>query len=92
IAPLLKGQEELVKMLETYDDVFWGESYRMMGNKIGLDALRQDDIKLFTDLEKTLRIIQPDMTMFYQLLIDLPSDVNNKEDVVDHFNEAFYEQ
>ncbi|HVE60668.1 MAG TPA: protein adenylyltransferase SelO family protein, partial [Chitinophagaceae bacterium] len=92
IAPLLKGQEELVKMLETYDDVFWSEHYRMMGNKIGLDAIRQDDIKLFNDLEKTLRIIQPDMTIFYQLLIDLPSDVNSKEDVVDHFNEAFYEQ
>jgi len=92
IAPLLKNQEELVKMLETHDDVFWSEYYRMMGNKIGLDRVRQDDIKLFNDLEKTLRIIQPDMTIFYQLLIDLPLDVNNKEDVVDHFNDAFYEQ
>jgi uncharacterized protein YdiU (UPF0061 family) len=92
IAPLLKDQEDLVKMLETCDDVFWSEYYRMMSNKIGLDRVRQDDIKLFNDLEKTLRIIQPDMTIFYQLLIDLPLDVNNKENVVDHFNDAFYEQ
>jgi uncharacterized protein YdiU (UPF0061 family) len=92
IAPLLKDQEELVTMLETYDDVFWSEFYLMMGNKLGLDAVRQDDIKLFNDLEKTLRIIQPDMTIFYQFLIDLPLDVNNKEAVVDHFDDAFYEQ
>jgi uncharacterized protein YdiU (UPF0061 family) len=64
----------------------------MMANKIGLDAIREDDIKFFNDLEKTLRIIQPDMTIFYQLLIDLPLGVNSKEDVVDHFNDAFYEQ
>jgi uncharacterized protein YdiU (UPF0061 family) len=92
IAPLLKDQQELLKALETYDDVYWTEYYLMMGNKIGLDRVRQDDITLFTELEKTLRMIQPDMTIFYQLLIDLPLDVNNKEDVVDHFNDAFYEQ
>jgi uncharacterized protein YdiU (UPF0061 family) len=92
IAPLLKGQEELVKVLETYDDIFWSEYYTMLANKLGLDAVRQDDIKLFNDLEKTLRIIQPDMTIFYQLLIDLPLDANNKGDLMDHFNDAFYEQ
>lgn len=92
IAPLLKDTEELIKALNTYDDVF-SESYNlMMANKIGLDAITDDDIKLLSNLEKTFRIVQPDMTIFYQLLADLSLNIDNKENVINHFDDAFYEQ
>ncbi len=90
ILPLLQEKEELVKVLETYDDFFWSEYYKMMGNKIGLDSLREEDITLLQELEKMLRVIQPDMTMFFQLLIDLPLEMT-KDDAIDHLYEAFYE-
>jgi uncharacterized protein YdiU (UPF0061 family) len=37
-----------------------------------------------------LRQLQPDMTIFYQLLINLPSETGDKEAVVAHFSESFY--
>jgi uncharacterized protein YdiU (UPF0061 family) len=90
IAPLVT-EEELVKILDGYDDVFWTAYYSMMVNKTGLDELRKEDAALFNELEKTLRTIQPDMTIFYQLLIDLPATIN-KENITEHFKESFYEE
>jgi uncharacterized protein YdiU (UPF0061 family) len=92
IAPLLPNTEELVKLLDTYDDVFWSAYYLMMANKTGLDAVRPEDISLFTNLEKMLQLVQPDLTIFYQLLIDLPLDINQQDAVVDHFKESFYNE
>jgi uncharacterized protein YdiU (UPF0061 family) len=62
----------------------------MMGAKIGLDEVKQEDLSLFIELEKTLRQLQPDMTIFYQLLTNLPSETEDKEAVVAHFSESFY--
>lgn len=92
IAPLLPDTEALVKVLDTYDDVFWNSYYAMMGAKIGLDEVRQADVSLFVELEKMLRMLQPDMTIFFQLLIDLPLDAITKEAVVAHFEESFYSE
>lgn len=90
IAPLLPDTDSLVKLLDTYDDVFWTSFYSMMGAKTGLDSVRPEDVTLFTELEKMLQAVQPDMTIFYQLLIDLPLDRDNKEIVLAHFNDSFY--
>jgi uncharacterized protein YdiU (UPF0061 family) len=91
LAPLVLNQEELVKILDGYDDKYWAEYYRMMAHKIGLDDLRTNDITLFTDLEKLLRSLQPDMTIFYQLLIDLPLNTGKKGEMVTHFEKSFYD-
>src|SRR5215203_2989857 len=72
ISPLFPDTEALVKILDTYDDVYWSRYYTMMGTKTGLDSIRQPDISLFIELEKLLTRLQPDMTIFYQLLADLP--------------------
>jgi uncharacterized protein YdiU (UPF0061 family) len=63
-----------------------------MGSRIGLDDLKLDDVNLINEFEKTLRMIKPDMTIFYQLLIDLPLNMDNKHDVVDHFKGSFYKE
>lgn len=90
IAPLFANTEELVKIIDTYDDLFWAKYYSMMGNKVGLDNVTQTDMSLFNDLERMMQIIQPDMTIFYQLLIYLELGVDEKQDVVDYFKECFY--
>jgi serine/tyrosine/threonine adenylyltransferase len=90
LAPLLPDTDALEQVLETYDDTFWNRYYSMMATKIGLEAVRQEDVPLFTELEKMLRFVQPDMTLFYQLLIIVPFNTDNRESVITHFKESFY--
>jgi uncharacterized protein YdiU (UPF0061 family) len=92
IAPLLPHTDELVKVLDTYDDYFWNQFYQMMANKTGLDEVRPEDVNLFSEFEKVLRALKPDMTIFYQLLIDLPLKIENGEEVANHFRESFYKE
>lgn len=90
IAPLVANTDDLIKVLDGYDDFFWSRYYEMMANKIGLDEARAEDVKLFSELDKMLKKIKPDMTIFYQLLIDLPLDLHNEQEIVNHFKESFY--
>ena len=88
LAPLLTDTKDLVSVLETYEDRFLVHHYRSMGAKLGLDEVREEDKGLIADFEKVLFSIKPDMTIFYQLLIELPEMDGN--DLVNHFAEAFY--
>jgi uncharacterized protein YdiU (UPF0061 family) len=90
VAPLFENTDELVTVLNTYDDYFWNRYYQMMVNKTGLDELRAEDITLLSEFEKTLRLVKPDMTIFYQLLIDLPLEVESEEEVITFFGESLY--
>jgi serine/tyrosine/threonine adenylyltransferase len=92
LAPLFSGTESLVKIIDSYDDVYWHLYYTMIGKKIGLDSLRAEDAGLLNDLEKMLRTVQPDMTLFYQDLMTLSTDTNDKANVISHFSESFYKE
>ncbi|MDB5192562.1 MAG: hypothetical protein JWQ96_2125 [Segetibacter sp.] len=92
IAPLFENTEELVNVLNGYDDFFWMQFYTMMGNKLGLDELRPEDITMIGEFEKVLRMVKPDMTIFYQLLMDVPAEIENEQAVVTHFAESFYKE
>lgn len=92
ILPLVSGEEEVIKVIDSYDDVYLNTFYSMMANKLGLDEARPDDIPLIAELEKILATIQPDMTIFYQLLSHSPKEVNNKEEVLQHFGDSFYQE
>lgn len=92
IAPLLQGSDELVKVLDGYDTYYWNAYYEMMAKKTGLDKVEQSDIGLFSELDKALKSIQPDMAIFYQLLIELPTNLDNKQAIVEHFSESFYKE
>ncbi|WP_207496529.1 protein adenylyltransferase SelO [Aridibaculum aurantiacum] len=89
LAPLVEDKDQLGKALEEYDDHYWASHYMIMGKKLGLDELRETDVKLFDVIEKMLRAIKPDMTIFYQLLIELPLDADGDQ-VMQHFSESFY--
>ena len=92
LAPLLPDTNELVAILETYEDIYLGKYYTMLGNKIGLDEVRAEDITLITDLEKTLSTLRPDMTIFYQLLMKLPADLKDDPAILNYFEESFYQE
>jgi serine/tyrosine/threonine adenylyltransferase len=90
LLPLSSGKEEIMAVLDTYDDVYWKTYYNMMANKLGLDEIRKEDVPMVTELEKLLSFVQPDMTIFYQLL-DLELTENTpKEELLEHFKESFY--
>lgn len=92
IAPLVEDKEQLVAVVEAYEDIFWSKYYTMMANKLGLDEVKPEDHTLLQELEKMLVSIQPDMTIFYQLLISLPTDMNEPADVEAYFKSCFYQQ
>ncbi|MEJ8756912.1 YdiU family protein [Pontibacter sp. H259] len=84
-------KDKLLPALETYKEVYWRKYYQMMGNKLGLDKVTNEDTTLITQFEQTLTAIKPDMTMFFQLLIDLPLYVGSTQEVADHFKDSLYE-
>jgi serine/tyrosine/threonine adenylyltransferase len=87
----LADKDQLVKSLETFQDIYWAEYYAMMGRKLGLDQVSQIDLDLIGQFEKTLTAIKPDMTIFYQLLIDLPLAMESEETVAAYFKQALYD-
>jgi len=90
IAPLMKTTDELVAALEAYQDIYFAKYYAMMADKIGLSNLQDKDRVLIDDFEECLSLLQPDMTIFYQLLMTLPADLNNMEGISAHFVPSFY--
>jgi uncharacterized protein YdiU (UPF0061 family) len=92
IAPLINADDKLMEALDAFDNFYWQKYYTMMGNKIGLGEVRQNDMKLVDEFEKMLRTIKPDMTIFFQLLIDLVADFGKDQDMVTHFKESFYNE
>jgi uncharacterized protein YdiU (UPF0061 family) len=90
ISPLVKDPDVLADVLGMYEEIYLQYYYSMMGNKLGLDTVKESDIALITQVEKTLSSIKPDMTIFYQLLMDLPLEWGNEEQIIEHFQVSFY--
>ncbi len=92
IAPLVEETEPLEAILKGYEDFFWDKYHDMMVNKLGLDELRIEDKDLMSRFEKVLSSVKPDMTIFYQLLMEFPLYLKEEQEVVDHFRESFYQE
>lgn len=92
LSPLIENTESLEAAFKSYEKFFWSKYYSMMGNKLGLDSVKEEDHSLITRFEETLSTIKPDMTIFYQLLIDLPLEMEEEQEVVSHFKESFYQE
>jgi uncharacterized protein YdiU (UPF0061 family) len=90
LLPLVANKKEIRDVINSYDDVYWQAYYGMMANKLGLDAVTGEDLPLITKLQKMLSTVQPDMTIFYQLLSHCPAPAASKEAILAHFKESFY--
>ncbi|HEY0067718.1 MAG TPA: protein adenylyltransferase SelO family protein, partial [Flavisolibacter sp.] len=84
--------KELVAALNTYEDIFARKYRLMMGAKLGLDEAGPKDAQLIGRFEKLLATLKPDMTIFFQLLMELPASVEDEDEVVNHFSESFYQE
>lgn len=92
LAPLLENTDPLLLALRAYEDLFWKKYYAMMINKLGLDELKEGDKELIGRFEEMLSTIKPDMTIFYQRLIELPVDLSGEEAIISHFRQSFYQE
>lgn len=84
-------KDELVAVLESFKEVYWQNYYAMMGRKLGLDQVSEQDVQLIKHFEKVLTSLKPDMTIFFQLLTDLPLHMQDAQEVETHFKESFYQ-
>ncbi len=87
---LVPETDKLVAVLKKYQDLYETKYYTMMSKKLGFDSLREEDRLLIDSFEEMLRTQKPDMTLFYQLLIDLPVDPGTAADVKQFFQQCFY--
>ncbi len=81
--------DELEEALRSYEDIFWEKYYHMMGRKLGLDKVTETDKKMIGRFEEVLGTLKPDMTIFYRLLINLPSKIE-EDNILTHFTSSFY--
>ncbi|HEX8549197.1 MAG TPA: YdiU family protein [Cytophagaceae bacterium] len=90
ISLLLKDSKELEERLERFEHIFWEKYFAMMGNKLGLDRVGAEDREFINRFEEMLAKVKPDMTIFYQLLADIPLDLQEETDIQEYFKESFY--
>lgn len=90
LLPLFDEPEPLEEAMKLYEEVFWDKYYEMMGKKLGLGEIKKEDRELVSNFEKQLAFIKADMTIFYRLLIDLPLDATEDEQLIGHFRESYY--
>jgi uncharacterized protein YdiU (UPF0061 family) len=60
----------------------------MMGRKLGWDKIDVAEIELISEIEKMLAATHPDMTLFFQSLIDMPLQEDAWQE---HFSSCFYQ-
>jgi uncharacterized protein YdiU (UPF0061 family) len=90
IAPLFSKTDELVTAVESFQEIYFEKYYTMMGNKLGLDEISEADQQLCDSFEECLSQIKPDMTIFYQLLINLPSSFDDEDVLLNWFKPGLY--
>jgi serine/tyrosine/threonine adenylyltransferase len=90
ISGLLPETTPLIEILEEYEDLFKAKYAAMVGRKLGLDEVREEDAALIRRLELLLRTLKPDMTLLYQALIDLPTADATDAALLEHFRDSFY--
>lgn len=90
LVPLLVDKKPLEQIIDGYQDAYFLKYYTMMGEKLGLDELFQSDVDLVVDFEELLTALKPDMTIFFQCLMELPLEAMNVEQILKYFEGSFY--
>jgi uncharacterized protein YdiU (UPF0061 family) len=81
IYPLIKQTEPLEAALQLYGDHYKQGWQGMMAQKLGLKSFKPEtDLLLTTELEKILRLVETDMTIFYRKLAALEPTMNQEDD------------
>ncbi|WP_316822462.1 protein adenylyltransferase SelO [Pedobacter gandavensis] len=90
ISPLFEDPKPLISTVESFGPIFYEKFYAMKAGKLGLDQVTEEEVQLIDNMENLLAAIQPDMTIFYQLLADLPEDLNDSTGIYNYLQPSFY--
>jgi len=90
LVPLFDKTDDLEKALRVYKSLYLEKYFAMMANKLGFDQLRDGDKKLIIEIEEMLNELGLDMTIFFQLLIDLEEKTDSPDVLYSHFEGSFY--
>jgi uncharacterized protein YdiU (UPF0061 family) len=93
IYPLIEQVEPLEAALQLYGDSYKQGWQEMMAKKLGLKMFEPaTDLLLTADLEKVLRLVETDMTIFYRKLADLiPTEEQDDESLLAPLLDAYYQ-
>ncbi len=93
IYPLIEQAEPLEAALQLYADSYQQGWQEMMAQKLGLEKFEPaTDPVLIADLEKVLRLVETDMTIFYRKLADLmPANDQDDESLLSPLIDAYYQ-
>ena len=95
IHPLIEDIPAIQAALEVYAKTFEKAWPEMMASKLGLESYRKEpDSESFAELQRLLRLVETDMTIFYRRLATVAVDASEPDDGDDVFLEplmdAFY--
>lgn len=85
IFPIVNNKEGLEDILTLYADLFWNRYDKMMGEKLGLDFIKNTDAPLLLEWQKMMDKLQPDYTLFFQLL-----ETVEETSILKHFESCLY--
>jgi uncharacterized protein YdiU (UPF0061 family) len=88
LVPLVQEPQRLAQALEGYDRAFRTGQRTMWLNKLGLSGTEPLSTELIQGLPELLQTVQPDYTLFFQLLETLPA--TDAVEVSAHFEPALY--
>ncbi len=93
IYPLIGQTEPLEAALQLYGVCYKQGWQEMMAQKLGLKKFEPaTDLALSDELEKVLRLVETDMTIFYRKLVDLvPQDDQDDDSLIAPLLDAYYQ-
>lgn len=95
LVPIFDSKEPLEQSLEHYADFFSNQHLQMMGRKLGIASIHNDDEGLLNGLTESLTCTEVDMTIFFRRLASMDlmqHDLNQiaDSDLVKHLQDAYY--
>ena len=93
IYPLIEQAEPLESALHIYIDCYERGWQMMMAKKLGLKSFEPEtDLSLTSELDKVLRLVETDMTIFYRKLADLtPAESQDDDCLLAPLRDAYYQ-
>lgn len=90
LLPIIEDPEPFEDSLNEYVKRLSVQRNKMWSRKLGFETLQDQHDDLFQKLETMLVMVQPDYTLFFRQLQDLPADSTDKTYLLNHFTTAFY--
>ena len=91
LLPIIEDPEPFEDILNVFVSQLTAQRDQMMNRKLGLDTAQGHKGDLLQNLEAMLVKVQPDYTLFFRCLTDLPAGNTDEKFLIDHFTPAFYQ-